>query len=180
MESKDTQNDLCNDKVILNKPYPPINVIQPNPTYGKLLLINYAGAISELTSAMQYEYGHLRLSTAYPKISNILKCISEVEFRHLDILGELITKLGEDPKYAISRRGRTLYWNASFVNYDQTVDAILRQNISDERMQIGEYNKTLNQINDYDIQAILERIIDDEEQHIKVLNEIISVTPDIY
>lgn len=180
MENNNISKDICMEKVNLDKPYPDITVSAPNSTYGKLLLIDYAGAISELTAVTQYEYGALRLSTAYPKIASVLRCIADVEMHHLNIIGTLIVKLGEDPKYAIIRRDKSLYWNASFVNYDQTVESILRQNISDERMQIGEYNKTLNQIDDPNIQAVIERIIDDEEQHIRVLNEIIVKTPDLY
>lgn len=173
-------NDECDKKFFLDTPYPTITVSSPNPDYAKVLLKDYAGAISEFTAVAQYAYGSLRLSKAYPRISNALECIGRTELKHLAIIGSLIVDLGEDPKYAILRRNRTLFWDASFVNYDATVEAILRQNIQDESMQIDEYNETINAIPDPDIQAVLKRIIQDEQLHIQILNDIVKATPQLY
>ena len=173
-------NNECDKSFFLDTPYPVIQVSTPNPDYAKVLLKDYAGAISEFTAVAQYAYGALRLSKAYPRIAKALSCIGETELKHLAIIGSLIVDLGEDPKYAILRRNRTLFWDASFVNYDATVEAILRQNIQDETMQIDEYNETINAIPDPDIQSVLKRIIQDEQLHIKILNDIVKATPSLY
>lgn len=173
-------NNECDKSFFLDTPYPVIQVSTPNPDYAKVLLKDYAGAISEFSAIAQYEYGALRLSKAYPRISNALRCIGQTEMKHLRIIGSLIVELGEDPKYGILRKNRTLFWDASFVNYDATVEAILRQNIQDETMQIDEYNETINAIPDPDIQAVLKRIIQDEQLHIKILNDIVKATPSLY
>ena len=173
-------NEECDKKFFLDTPYPEIKVSSPNPDYAKILLKDYAGAISEFSAIAQYEYGAFRLAKAYPKISNALACIARTEMKHLKIIASLIVELGEDPKYGILRRNRTLFWDASFVNYDATVEAILKQNIQDETMQIAEYNETISAIPDPDIQAVLKRIIQDEQLHIQILNAIVKATPQLY
>ena len=78
-----------------NKPYPNINVKRRNTDHAKLLLHDYAGINGEDTAIHQYFYQSLIVPNK--NLSEDLKHISEVEMKHLDILGRLIELLGIKP-----------------------------------------------------------------------------------
>ena len=59
-------------------------------------------------------------------------------------------------------------WTAKYIDYSVKVKDILIQNIKHERLAIETYKKHIEIIDDEDIKAILERIIEDEIVHIKI------------
>ncbi len=152
-------------------PYPEVCVAAPNINYAKLLSSAYAGDGGELSAVLQYTYGHLVTENAEPsQLSAVLSCVSATEMRHLEILGELIVKLGGDPKFCDMQR-RSCF-DAGKVNYQSTPDKILRAAISGEKAAIAMYRELIRRIDDGCIREILRRIILDEEHHIKLFGEL--------
>lgn len=98
----------------------------------KITFIGLCRRRGELSAVLQYTYGHLVTEGAEPsQLSAVLSCVSVTEMRHLEILGELITKLGGDPKFCdMQRRG---CFDAGKVNYQTSPDRILRAAISGKR-----------------------------------------------
>ena len=154
-------------------PYPEVCVTEPNINYARLLSSAYAGDGGELSAVLQYIYGHLVTEGAEPsQLSAVLSCVSVTEMRHLEILGELITKLGGDPKFCdMQRRG---CFDAGKVNYQTSPDRILRAAISGEKAAIAMYRDLIRRIDDSCIREILRRIILDEEHHIKLFSELLG------
>ncbi|MGG7177546.1 ferritin-like domain-containing protein [Clostridium paraputrificum] len=156
----------------LNLPYPPIIVEKKNPKYIPLLLQNYSGMVSEFTAVSQYVYHKFRLFGNNRKVADTISGIAMVEMHHLAILGELITQLGGDPKYWINRKNKMYYWDGKFVDYGSNLKEFLTYDIQAEVAAIRQYKETIVKISDKNIVNILERIILDEELHLRLFKEL--------
>lgn len=156
----------------LNLPYPEIRVQSRNTNYAALLSNDYAGQISEMSAVSQYMYQHL--VTENEKISETVECISIVEMMHFEMLGELIYKLGGNPKIAAQNNCACRYWTSQYIDYCPDAKYYLKTNIENEEKAIANYMKRIEQINDCYIREILERIILDEEHHIKIFSQLLN------
>lgn len=147
-------------------PYPDI---MPNKNLhdAKLLMPNYSGKEGELTAILLYAYQSY-ISYNDPKLSKILQEIAVVEMEHHELLGEAICKLGGYPIMA----GKD-YWNGSYVNYTTDIVKFLEFNIYSEEVAIRNYEKTILQLEEKQIKNLLERIILDEEIHIKEFKKLL-------
>lgn len=159
-------------KFTLNLPYPVISVIEENSRYGNILLQNYSGEISHFSLSSQFNYYELVSFKTSPVISAVLKGISKIDNYHMNILGKLIVLLGEDPRYWINRKKTSHYWNPKFLKYTNKIDEILKNCIYFKTNLISQYEKTLLEIDDDKIVAILKRILSDQEFHLKLLIEL--------
>lgn len=151
-------------------PYPKIEVDTENLQYANLIQINYAGMVSEFSAITQYTYHEIKLFEDYADVTPTLMGIAEVEMHHMQILGELIVVLGGDPGYWINKKNKKLNWSPNFVQYGTTLKEMLTYDIESEKAAIAQYRKTANQIQDENIIAIINRLILDEEHHLKLLN----------
>jgi len=150
-------------------PYPEISCQDKNKSYVNLIQANYAGAISELTATNQYIYHSIAISEKFKDAAHCLKHIAMVEMEHLEILGKLIIALGGNPRFEINKGGREFEWSPKFIEYGSNLASMLRENIDGEKAAIRQYKSTISLIKDDKIIKILERIIVDEEIHIKTL-----------
>lgn len=146
--------------------YPEI-VVEPNIADSRLLMPSFGGSGSETTAIMTYTFQHF--ICPIPEIADVLKGISIAEMKHMDLLGEAIVALGGYPIIA----GRT-YWNGSFVNYTLDTKKFLRQNILAEETAILNYERTILNLSQDSLKQLLERIIVDEEIHIKLFKELLQ------
>ncbi|TZE80855.1 ferritin-like domain-containing protein [Calorimonas adulescens] len=165
MEQSEINNMFL--KCAARLPYPAVRVEKPNYNYGLILLDDLASAVSETTAIMQYLNHHYTIEDR--KISELEECIAMVEMHHMEILNELIKKLGVTPVYASYAGNTGIYWNASFVYYGCGVRDKLQKDIDGERAAIAQYKKHIGLIDDKYVQENLERIIKDEEHHIEIL-----------
>lgn len=157
---------------MVSLPYPKINIEGKCSKYEKIILQNYAGETSELTSVNQYMYSKIFLFKNYPEIAKTLLGISLVEMNHLNILGNLAFELGADPRYWIKTKSKNKYWNSKFISYEQSPKEIIKENIENEKKTISQYKKSISLISDKNITSILNRIMLDEIFHIKILTKI--------
>lgn len=157
----------CSD----SSPYPEIKVKCANIYYAELLMEDYAGAESELSAINQYIYHHYFAEKIKSSLGELLHQIAIVEMKHLEILADLIIKLGGNPIYRGSCSTCGNYWNAGYVKYGMTVCEQLKADIDHEYVAIRNYENHIKMICDPCIEAILKRIILDEKIHIKLLNE---------
>lgn len=148
----------------VNLPYPPIKVEGKNLTFASYLMEDYAGLASELTSITQYSFQHFTKFNKAKEFSYILEKIAVVEMHHLEILGKLINLLGATPKYLTFEDG---YWTSEAVDYTTDIKTMLEKDIILEETAIKNYEKHITLIDDKYIQAILKRIILDEEKHLE-------------
>lgn len=161
--------------IILNDSYPSIEGLRPNKDLAYKIMKSYAGQVSELTCTHNYIYQHLIISDSLPEIKNALKKIAIVEMKHLEILGEMIKKLGLLPVYTyLNKQENENYWDSSLVNYESDLYKIINNNIKNEEKAIKGYQKIIKDANDEIVTDILNRIIYDEEHHIKIFKSILD------
>ena len=99
MENK--ENALVNNcdfmgirPIMMDLPYPAVQVRGKNPVYANLLSIDYCGAVSEMSAITQYINNENRLSCENCPVARTLLGIAMAEMMHLQKLGELIVLLG--------------------------------------------------------------------------------------
>ena len=148
-----------------NLPYPDIKVEIENIEYAKLLMYPYASMISEDTATHLYMYQSFILDD---NIGKILENIAIVEMNHLEMLAKTINLLGLKPKY----KSNDIPWTSNYVNYNTNLKDILKINIEAETLAIKNYQNLIKVINDKYIKKMLERIIVDEEIHLKIFNDL--------
>ncbi|MCI8444660.1 MAG: hypothetical protein HFJ37_05915 [Clostridia bacterium] len=152
-------------------PYPKIPDLYPNSRYARMIQEDFAGKDGELTAITQYIYEHINFSDK-EKLSLVLKRIAIEEMRHLDILGEIIKKLGGKAHYINSNEDQ---WTAKNVNYNiENLKEIMRYNILSEEKAIMGYRKAMRYTNNIQLRRVFERIIIDENMHKEIFKSILE------
>lgn len=151
-------------------PFPQIRVSQPNPHYAELLMDDYAGSVSEFSAINQYLYHHHFFKEIDPELGQLLEGVSIIEMYHMDILAEMIKKLGGNPVIRGSESTCGGFWNGSYVCYGTYLCEQLKSDIDIEYEAIDSYRKHIAIIQDRYVQVILQRIILDERVHIQHFN----------
>lgn len=143
--------------------------IRKNIKYANMLYDNFAGEEGELTAVMQYIYEHIELKR-YDNFSKILLNIAIEEMHHLDLLGDLIKKLGGIPYY-INKENSA--WSGKNVKYHFTsVYEMLTYNIKSEKRAIDNYKEAIKLTQNKSVRDLLERIILDEQTHLEIFNRL--------
>lgn len=148
-------------------PYPEVEV-EENVSEAKLLMPSYGGAAGELTAVLTYMFQSY-ISLKDEKLRNTLEGIGITEMHHHELLGTTIFKLGGYPVM-----GARSYWNGSYVNYTLDAKKFLQQNILAEENAILNYERTILSLRTESIKLLLERIILDEEVHIKIFKDLLK------
>lgn len=156
-------------------PYPEPKIERINLAYGMLLLDDYSGFVSEFTAVSLYTYQHFSASeNNFQSYAELIKCISIVEMKHMELIAKTILKLGVVPEYAGSCSTMNQFWNGSFVDYTRGLKNMLNIDIKSEMDAINNYRHHICLINDQHIVELLKRIILDEEKHIELFKEELS------
>lgn len=155
-------------------PYPPIQIANKNPRNLQTILSFFSSPQGEFTSLTQYCYEHWILSTKYPELSQDLMGIAKIEMYHFDILGQLITLLGGDPKYAYLRNNRATPWNGFLVSIQKEPKSMLLFNIKSEQDTINNYLHLSKELKDPYLSAIFKRLALDEEVHLNLFRKHLS------
>lgn len=152
-------------------PLPPIRIERKNPEYARLLLADYAGKAGELTASTQYIYQSFITHQSHPRLAEDLEHISIAEMHHMERLGKLIVLLGGNPLLRTCPVGGCSFWEGCYISPTQEVTEFLEENIRGEKAAIANYRQRIRQIQDRYIQAVLERIIQEEEAHIEIFQK---------
>lgn len=159
---------------VVDLPYPALKVQCQNKYYAKLLAEDFSDVGSELTAIMQYINHEIRFTKCYCEISKTLLAIALAEMDHLQMLGELITLLGAPLTYDISSEKGCMPWNSDIVFYGTNVVNMLISDLKGEYGAIEQYKSHIKKIDDPCINAVLSRIIKDEEYHIQLISSLID------
>lgn len=152
-------------------PYPEVKVVGLNSYYASILMDDYAGVVSEFTAISQYLYHYFFFKDIDKGLGSLLENVSINEMLHMEILAEIIKKLGGDPQIRGSYSTCNNYWDGSFIYYGDELCNQLQADIDAEYKAISAYRRHIQLINDPYIQANLQRIILDEKVHIRLFNE---------
>lgn len=150
-------------------PYPPIRVTEHNQFYANLLTLSYCGSVSELTAAMQYIHGESCLCCRNCETARTILGMAVAEMIHLQKLGEMILLLGGNIDFSYKTRTGTQMWTPAYTNLADEEAQIISANLESERAVIEQYRQHMSRIEDDYVNALLERIIQDEEYHIMLL-----------
>lgn len=154
-----------------NEPYPEMNNVKENRQFGRMLYNSYSGSVSELTTVLQYINENISSQTSQ-ELKNVLIKIAIEEMFHLKILGDLLVKLGFIPYFMGSRNNK---WCSDNVKYKfNCIDDMLKYNIEGEKLAIKEYKRLIENTDDNCVKSVLERIIKDEENHIRIFKSLLS------
>ena len=165
------RNPITNDcsmsnirPAILDLPYPPIQVQCRNQDYAALLAFDYCGSVSELSAITQYINNENRL------------CLSDCRLaRTLLGIGELIQLLGGEVSFAVTQPGgKQTLWTPEYLVLSRDARRMLCADVEAERDAIAQYRAHIRNINDEFVNAVLRRIIRDEEYHIMLLQGLLG------
>ncbi|MGO5053894.1 ferritin family protein [Lachnospiraceae bacterium LCP25S3_G4] len=178
-EKKGSLVNTCNFEtvrpIMMELPYPPIQVREKNLGYANLLGIDYCGAVSEMCAITQYINNEARLSHEKCPIAKTILGIAMAEMIHLQKLGELILLLGGNVTFTARQRdGRQRMWTPEYLNLQENLGKMIVADIEAEKAAISQYKMHINMINDTYVNAVLARIIKDEEYHIMVLQALMN------
>lgn len=167
--------------------YPEGHVEEKNIEYATMIFDAYASAAdSEIQAITQYIYHHVTIENK--AIAGALLCIALVEMKHLAKLAELIRELGGKPVFFNSN---IAYWctqniaygdkNMLCVKLDEN-DPKDRKIIKDKLMldikgeinAINGYKFLKKNIPDKFIRMTIDKIISDEEVHLRIFEEMIN------
>lgn len=159
--------------VMADLPYPPIKVSAKNPAFASLLNIDYCGSVSELSAITQYINNENRISCEHCSIAKTFLGIAMAEMMHLQKLGELIQLLGGSVSYASRQpNGHMRLWTPEYLTLPDQVGKMVAANIEAEQAAIQQYQMHRKMIRDEHVDAVLARIIKDEEYHIFLLRSL--------
>lgn len=161
--------------IMIEWPYPPIQVNERNQDYANLLSIDYCGSVSELSAITQYINNENRLSCEKCTIAKTILGIAMAEMIHLQKLGEMIFLLGGNVDYtARTRNGRSQMWTPKYLTIPANPQEMLIADIESEEDAIQQYKMHMEMIRDNAVNAVLARIIKDEEYHIIMLQTLMN------
>ncbi|MCI9216069.1 ferritin-like domain-containing protein [Lachnospiraceae bacterium 42-17] len=161
--------------IMMDLPYPPIQVKERNRAYADMLSIDYCGSVSELSAITQYINNENRLSCDMCQMAKTLLGIAVAEMMHLQKLGELIILLGGQLDFTAKMRGgRRKIWTPEYLNIPENARKMLQADIEAERAAISQYEAHIRTIKDCYVNAVLARIIKDEEYHIILLKALMK------
>lgn len=179
MENK--ENALVNDcsfmglkPIMMDLPYPPIQVRERNLSYANLLSIDYCGAVSEMSAITQYINNENRLSCEKCPVAKTVLGIGMAEMMHLQKLGELIVLLGGNINFVAKYRNGAKLWTPEYLSLSEEMKGMLLANMEAEQAAIVQYEAHIKMIKDDCVNAVLARIIKDEEYHIMILKALLQ------
>lgn len=174
LPTKDT-----NKKIMVCAPesYPEIAVEKKDPRWVSMLMQDLCASKSEMTAINQYLYQSWVLNQNYQEIKDTILRIAKVEMHHLQILGEVIALLGGDPKYIIAINNQFCQpWNGRMVAYQQNIRQMIALNIAAEEDAMNTYLYQAEQIKDFHISALLNRMSEDEKIHRDIFMNFLKLT----
>jgi Mn-containing catalase len=159
-----------------------VNVGEPDPRFGNMLLEQFGGANGELAAAMQYTVQGI--NTDDPALKDLLMDIGTEELSHLEVIGNLARMhlkplkegrdLRADPLMAIAGGGGVnLYnsqgnaWTADYLKITGQPEVDLRNNIAAEARAKIVYERLIYACDDSGTKDALQFLMTREITHMK-------------
>jgi len=121
----------------------------------------YCGKNSDLSSFLLFKYEYILFNKTDSSFSLNMNKLSSDSLIHLEILGKLISLLGEKPDLIPNENLHSCYFNDK--------NTLLEINIRLTKEKIIQYTKALNEIDDIYIKEILNKFITEERKNLKIL-----------
>lgn len=136
----------------------------------------YSGRNSELAAILQYAYFSIWLEQlGYLNDAKKVMEIGETEMHHLNLLAQTLVRLGVDPIYTAYPPQRDAYFTTRLINYiNGDAKRIIEYALKSEKCAISQYQSMISCLTNQEVINILNHIISDENEHIEILNGILS------
>ncbi len=135
--------------IMVDLPYPQIQVKERNQAYANLLSIDYCGSVSELSAITQYINNESCLSAKDCSLAKTVLGIAVAEMMHLQKLGELISLLGGTVDFiARQQNGRQKMWTPEYLTIPKNPQKMLLADIEAEKGAVSQYRMHIQMIND--------------------------------
>ena len=155
-----------------SSPYPAICVEAPNERYAQEMLSNIGACNSEMSAITLYFYNSVVARQKFPDVAECFHKISMVEMHHLDIFAQLAFLLGADPRLWQESKNRFTYWSPRCNQYPRRILPLIENAIHGETEAIKKYQQQCKVIQDPNITANLNRIIQDERIHLEIFHRL--------
>ncbi len=160
--------------IMMDLPYPPVQVSGQNQVYANLLSVDYCGSVSELSAITQYVNNENRLFIRNCQTARTMLGLAMAEMMHLQKLGEMIVLLGGNIDFTAKyQNGRRWMWTPEHLNIPEQAKKMVIADIEAEKAAINQYRAHMKMIQDQGVNDVLMRIIKDEEYHIMILQSLI-------
>ena len=163
--------------LICDLPYPAIDTLTKDIRSGSIISFAYATLRGEITATLQYTYHHFYFDQQNPEYADKLMSIAIAEMKHINILGSAMLKLGVSPKYVQCPNTKE-YYNTSLISQATIPQKMLMDDIQGEMNAIADYQKMLFVLKNEQVEAIIQRIMLDEQLHLETLKEMLKTYGD--
>ncbi len=161
--------------LICDLPYPSTDLLTKDIRSGNIISFAYATIRGEISATLQYTYHHFYFDQTNADYAQTLMSIAVAEMKHIDILGTAMLKLGVSPKFVQCPNTKE-YYNTSAVSQSTTPQKMLMDDIQGEMNAIADYQKMLFVLKNEQVEAIIQRIILDEQLHLETLKKMLEQT----
>ncbi len=158
----------------LDTPYPKVEINSIDLEEAKKILSSYSGEVSENSAIHLYLYQAFSLREKYPHYGTILKNIAIVEMKHLQLLSQVIQLLGLAPAFVYPKEKKLMSWDSDLLNYTVDIEDMMILDIESEINAIQGYQQLINSLQNQSIQKLFRRIIQDEEIHLSIFQNILK------
>ena len=159
--------------LICDLPYPSTDNLTEDVRSGQIISFAYATLRGEITATLQYVYHHFYFGEIDDTDAEILMAIAKAEMLHIDILGTAMLKLGVSPRFVQVPNSNNFYSTCA-VSQSTTAQKMLMDDIQSELNAIADYQKMLFILKNEQVEAIIQRIILDEQLHVEKLKEMLT------
>ena len=160
------------DRYHANLPYPQVNRVHEDKELITYLIQPYSGENSELKTVMQYAYHSLCCKEKYREVSQMMRGIFYIETMHLELIGDVIIKLGGNPQYVLSLQHHQIAWQSSVIDYETHPEQMLLADIEGEKGSAAFYQQASEIVEQADIARLLARLALDEQLHHRMLTDL--------
>ena len=153
-------------------PYPEIGEVLCDKRSATIISPAYCGVVGELSAVLGYTYQSINFAKlADEEMVDLLLGISLTEMHHFKILAQTLCSLGVDPVFTTCPPYHSEYYSTSGITFSKTPEKMLMDAITGEMVAVNEYKRMLKNLSNERVATIIERILLDEELHVKVLKE---------
>ncbi len=160
--------------LVVDIPYPSLKNITEDKRSAYVISPAYSGLNGELNAILSYEY-HSQFFNKLnmPEFKETVQRIAVAEMEHLEILGELLIKLGANPVYTLRAFDKYDFYNTSNVSESNVPEKMILDEIAAEINTVNDYCE-MEKVLPENVSAVIKRIKLDEELHIKALKELME------
>lgn len=167
------------DGLIVDLPYPSLDGLCFDPKSVRIISPAYADRGSELTAILQYVFQAMVFAgRGCDEYDRTLTRIAIAEMHHLDLLGEMMYRMGALPVFTSDPPRRFDFYSTRAVSYAQTTEKMLQDDIQGEMKAIRDYERMVERLDNEQVSAVISRIILDEKLHLETLRALLEKRED--